>query len=101
MLIQAKRVWHTTFVSWFSAEKTYSTRCLAGLPRGTACALSICMDRQALAYEALQVAKENVVKMAAFVAAETTPEALAELRAYLIAYKNAKQVFDLIATEGA
>lgn len=59
------------------------------------------MDRQALAHEALQVAKENVVKMAAFVAAETTPEAIAELKAYLIAYKNAKQVFDLIATEGA
>lgn len=69
--------------------------------RGTRPALSICMDKQALAYEALQVAKENVVKMAAFVAAETTPEALAELRAYLIAYKNAKQAFDLIATEGA
>ena len=58
------------------------------------------MDKQALAYEALQVAKENVVKMAAFVAAETTPEALAELRAYLIAYKNAKQVFDTVVKEG-
>jgi len=58
------------------------------------------MDKQALAYAALQMAKENVVRMAAEVATETTPEALAELRAYLVAYKNAKQAFDLAAKEG-